>query len=166
MYRYLAVDAAMRYGTCIKLDGSVAYTAYALAAVAVSEHGIIDVYEEYGTTAMDRDAFVEYAKAVEEAMFEKHAASAETCVVDGPTTPPCRRVVNVKKSGAPQGVTTPWGFINGAEADELQTVVALNNLAHRYANEVAQLLWRRLQQELACIPPYGSHPALEYSLFV
>lgn len=166
MYKYLAVDSGMRYGTCVRLDGSTVFTLYALATIALIEKGILDIYIESGSTRMSRDDFVEYAKSVEEAMFEKHADKVEACIVDGVMYPPsCRRIIQLSKSPIAGAVITPHGFIRGAAPEEIRNVIALNNMAHRYANEYAAMLWRELQRRHACIVPYGSHPALEYSLF-
>lgn len=166
LYRYLAVDAGMRYGPCVRLDGSVAYTIYALAVVATTERDILDIYTEVNITKMTKDKFVTYARSVEEAMFEKHADRVETCIVDGVMYPPsCRRIIQLSKSPITGAIVTPYGFVRGAMAEEVKNIIALNNLAHRYANEYAAMLWRELQRRHACVVPYGSHPALEYSLF-
>ncbi|MEM1888506.1 MAG: hypothetical protein QXY12_07115 [Pyrobaculum sp.] len=166
MYRYLAIDAGIRYGTCVKLDGSRGFTIYAVAVAAVTERGLLDVLTDHGITSIDRQSFVEYVRGLEAAMFEKHLDAAETCIVDGTAAPPCRRVINVAKAPADGAVVTPWGYVRGAEPAEVRNVVALNGLAHKYAYELAAVLWRRVQQAYACSTPYGAHPALEYSLFV
>ena len=167
MYRYLAVDSGMRYGTCVKLDNSAAFILYALAVIAVTERGILDAYTESGITNMSKDDFVDYVKSVEDVMFEKYADDVEVCVVDGISKPPCRRVIHLSKSPIESAVVTPYGFIRGiTKEDKIENIIALNNLAHRYANEYAAMLWHGLQRRYTCVVPYGSHPALEHSLFV
>ena len=164
--RYLAVDAGARYGTCVKLDGSRGYTIYAVAVVAATEQGVLDVYTESGVTALGRERFVEYVRDLELAMYEKYADVAEACVVDGAAELPCRRVVNVAKAPIPGAVLTPWGYVRGANINEIHNIIALNSLAHKYAFELAALLWRRVQSVYTCVTPRGSHPVLDYSLFV
>mgnify|MGYP001770790470 CR=1 FL=1 len=166
MYRYLAVDSGMRYGTCVKLDNSAAFILYALAVVAVTEKGILDIYAEGGATKMNREEFTDYVESVEEAMFEKYINDVDVCIVDGLKAPACRRVVQLSKSPISDAIMTPYGFIRGATPEEIRNVAVLNNLAHRYANEYAALLWHGLQRRYTCVVPYGAHPALEYSLFV
>ncbi len=162
--KYLAVDAGMRYGTCIRLDGATSYTIYALAVVAVSEGGVVGVYTEGGATKMTRDEFVEYARTIELSMYETHPA--EICIVDGAARPHCGKIVHVTKTPVEGSLVTPWGYVSGDIEINIRDVIALNHLAHRYASELAAMLWTQIQRRLACTTPYGAHPALEHSLFV
>lgn len=166
MYRYLAVDTAMRYGTCIRLDGAKSYTIFTIVSVAVTEMGIIDVYTEFGTTNISKEEFVDYAKSVEYFMFEKHGNNTEICIVDGTAMPAlCKSVVNVAKSPIKDSEIAYDLFVRNAKAEDINNIITLNKLAHKEANKIASLLWSYLQRKYSCTVPFGSHPVLERSLF-
>lgn len=160
----IAFDAGVRMAKCYSYLSRAVEQVGVAAVVAVADDGLVD---KLIMSVSDPDT-----RPYEEELARHYSRLYDTCIFDGPPSRICLRNIGVIKTAKPAegwlcAAAGPYAVCADFPLDEeaAKRAIKLNNIAHRFAHDVAKAAFRYELLRKRCITAEGIHPVPELSYF-